>query len=258
MELQPQTNKTKKIKIIIYSIIFVIIFLSWAGLTRAGYVPNFLDIGILCPSLNNVGNNQDFDDNQEIDPVYQVGGKPVIYFYPTQKQNIKVELDFQGKLIADYPKYDESIKGWDVVAYPDGHLVNQSDGQEYSYLFWEGIFGKQVDWDLSNGFVVKGEDTREFLQEILSKIGLTPREYNEFIVWWYPKMKNNKYNLIHFVGKEYVDMAPLVITPKPDSILRVFMVFKSLDEQVNIVPQNIQSFERKGFTVVEWGGTEIE
>ncbi len=258
MELQPPINKTKKIKIIVYSIIFVIIFLSWAGLTRAGYMPNFLDIGILCPFLNDVGNNRNFGNNQENDPLYQVGGKPVIYLYPTQKQNVKVELDFQGKLIADYPKYNESIKGWDVIAYPDGHLIDQSDNQEYSYLFWEGEFGKKVNWDLSSGFVVKGEDTREFLQETLSKLGLTPREYNEFIVWWYPKMKDNKYNLIRFVGEEYTNMAPLTITPKPDSMLRVFMVFKPLDKQIDIVPQIIQPFERKGFTIVEWGGTEIK
>lgn len=184
--------------------------------------------------------------------------KPIIYLYPQQKQDITVQLDYQGKIIADYPKYDESINGWEVTAYPDGHIINHTDNQEYSYLFWEGESAKPTNWDLSTGFVVKGENTREFLQQTLSKIGLTPKEYNEFIVYWYPKMKDNNYNLIHFADEQYTKTAPLIIIPKPDSMLRVFMVFKPLNKEIKINPQIIQSFERKGFTVVEWGGTEIK
>jgi len=86
--------------------------------------------------------------------------------------------------------------------------------------------------DLTKGFVVRGEDTAIFLQQMLSRMGLTPKEYNEFIVYWYPQMKNNKYNLIHFAGEEYTDLAKLTITPKPDSILRVFMVYKPLEREI--------------------------
>jgi len=97
----------------------------------------------------------------------------------------------------------------------------------------------------------------KFLQETLSRLGLTPKEYNEFIVYWYPKMKDNTYNLIHFAEKEYTNIAPLTIIPKPDSLLRVFMVFKPLDKAVEVKPQEIKPFVRNGFTVVEWGGTEL-
>lgn len=38
--------------------------------------------------------------------------KPVIYLYPEQKQNVQIQLDYQGKIVADYPKYDEKTKGW--------------------------------------------------------------------------------------------------------------------------------------------------
>jgi hypothetical protein len=186
-------------------------------------------------------------------PVY----KPVIYLYPTQAEKVKVELDYKGKIIADYPSYDYSKKGWEVTAYPDGKIINQ-DGKEYSYLFWEGESTNPISYDLSTGFIVKGEDTIKFLQETLSKIGLTPKEYNEFIVYWYPKMKDNKYNLIHFVDKQYTDTAPLTITPKPDSMLRVFMVFKPVDGLVKVKSQEMKSFNRTGFSVVEWGGTELK
>lgn len=182
--------------------------------------------------------------------------KPVIYLYPTQTENVKVELDYKGTLVADYPAYDYKEKGWNVTASPDGKIINK-DGKEYSYLFWEGKPTQKINYDLSTGFIVKGEDTIDFLQSTLSKIGLTPKEYNEFIVYWYPKMKDNKYNLIHFAGSEYTNNAPLSITPKPDSMLRVFMVFKPLEKVVSIKEQEIKSFNRKGFTVVEWGGTEL-
>ena len=105
--------------------------------------------------------------------------------------------------------------------------------------------------------MVKGSETREFLQTTLADIGLTPKEYNEFIVYWYPKMKDNAYNLIHFVGKQYTDTAPLTITPAPDSMLLVFMVYKPLTKPIDITPQTFTPFERNGFTVVEWGGASI-
>ncbi|MFH1608507.1 MAG: hypothetical protein ABH951_00615 [Patescibacteria group bacterium] len=183
--------------------------------------------------------------------------KPVIYLYPTSTQKTKVQLDYQGELIADYPEYNIEEKGWTVIASPNGKLIG-ADGKEYSYLFWEGKPTNQINYDLSTGFIVRGEDTREFLQNTLSKIGLTPKEYNEFIVYWYPKMKDNKYNLIHFAGNEYTNTAPLIITPKPDSILRVFMVFKPLTKETSINIQEIKPFIREGFSVIEWGGTELE
>lgn len=193
--------------------------------------------------------------SSEMIDCFETSEKPVIYLYPETKTNVNVKLDFNGTIIAEYPKYDN---GWNVIAYPDGHLINLGDNKEYSYLFWEGLLYNNINYDLSKGFVVSGKNTREFLQTTLEKFGLTPKEYNEFIVYWYPKMKDNKYNLIHFAEEEYTDNAKLIITPKPDSILRVFMVFKALDNKIDIIPQNISEFNRSGFSVVEWGGTEIK
>jgi tetratricopeptide (TPR) repeat protein len=183
--------------------------------------------------------------------------KPVIYLYPSKKERVTVSLEYQGKITVSYPKYNENLKGWDVMAYPDGHIVD-STNKEYAYLFWEGIPSETVPYDFSEGFIVKGEDSAEFLQDILQKFGLTPKEYNEFIVYWYPWMKNNKYNLVHFAGQEYESSAKLSITPKPDSILRIFMVFKSVDRPMAIKSPKIVPFVRKGFTVVEWGGSELK
>lgn len=181
--------------------------------------------------------------------------KPVLYLYPQTPQEIAVSLDFDGVLTATYPAYDN---GWKVFASPDGTLINSSDGKEYSYLFWEGTYDQKIDYNLSKGFVVAGKDTAAFLQSTLSRMGLTPKEYNEFIVYWMPRMQNNKYNLIHFADKEeYDDHARLTISPQPDSLLRIFMVYKPLEETQVIAPQMITPFVRTGFSAVEWGGAEI-
>ena len=69
-------------------------------------------------------------------------------------------------------------------------------------------------------------------------------------------MSNHKYNLIHFDTTEYTKLARLDIKPKPDATLRVLMVFQASDTPKTLKPQVFPVFERQGFTVVEWGGTE--
>jgi hypothetical protein len=179
--------------------------------------------------------------------------KPVIYLYPETATEVDVKLDYAGKLTCTYPKYQN---GWNVIAEPDGTLKDVKTGKEYSYLFWEGE--SKVKYDLSKGYVVKGEDTAEFLQEKLAQIGLLPKEYNEFIVYWLPEMEDNPYNLITFQNEVYTNSAVLTVNPKPDSVLRVFMAYKELERPIKIESPEITPFERKGFTVVEWGGTEID
>ena len=36
------------------------------------------------------------------------------------------------------------------------------------------------------------------------------------------------------------------------------MVYKALEEKIEIEEPVLESFDRNGFTVVEWGGTEIK
>ena len=176
--------------------------------------------------------------------------KPVIYLYPEEKTDVKVSLDYKGDLTCTYPKYEN---GWEVTAMPDGTLKDK-DGVEYNYLYWEGISGAQ--YDFSKGFCVKGEDTAKFLEEALEKLGLNRREANEFIVYWLPLMQENEYNIISFQSEVYEDTAKLEITPKHDTVIRVFMAYKPSETFVEIEEQELTAPKREGFTVVEWGGTQ--
>ncbi len=180
-----------------------------------------------------------------------VNYKPVIYLYPEEEMEISVKLDYNGTFTTTYPAYNEE---WKVTAQPDGTLTY--DGREYYCLFWEGI--SNVDYSLEKGFCVKGEDTEKFLEDALKKLGLTDTEANEFIIYWLPKMENNAYNLISFQEELYTDNAKLKVSPAPDTVIRVFMAWKGVDEFIEIEPQALTPPERNGFTVIEWGGSEIK
>ena len=180
--------------------------------------------------------------------------KPIIYLYPETPTVCSVKVDLKGEFTCTYPVYGDD--GWqNFTAYPDGTLVFP-DGKEYYALYWEAIQG--ACWDFFQGYCVRGEDTAAFLEWALAEQGLTKREANEFIIYWLPLMQENLYNVITFQTTDYVDSAPLEITPYPDSVLRVFMTYYPSDTEVDLVPQTFEGFERKGFTVVEWGGSEVK
>lgn len=189
-------------------------------------------------------------DNMAKGEFIPITAKPVIYLYPEKPTDVTVKVDYKGEFSYTYPAYNG---GWQVTAYPDGRLVNKEDGGEYYYLFWEG--NANARWRFDEGFVVKGSETEQFLRSTLSSLGLTPREYNDFIVYWLPQMQHNPYNLVTFATDEYEALAPLTVTPAPDSILRVHMVYKPLEKPIELPEQKLTPFVRKGFTVVEWGGS---
>ena len=177
--------------------------------------------------------------------------KPVIYLYPETETRVTVKLDLPGELTCAYPAYDG---GWTVTAAPDGTLTDEH-GRTYNYLYWEGEVANG--FDFSKGFCVAGSDTAAFLEDALDRLGLTRREANEFLVYWLPRMQDNPYNLIAFQQEAYTQSAKLTVSPQPDSVLRVFMAWKPLARPVDIPAQTLPGFERRGFTLVEWGGAEV-
>lgn len=177
--------------------------------------------------------------------------KPVIYLYPETRQQVSVKLELQGQLTCTYPAYRD---GWTVTADPDGTLTDDN-GQQYNYLYWEGITENR--FDFSQGWCIKGEHTAAFLEYALEKLGLSRREANEFIVYWLPQMEQNPYNLICFQQEAYTDLAKLEITPTPDTLIRVFMTWQPSESYVNLEEQFLTAPERIGFTAVEWGGAVI-
>ena len=188
------------------------------------------------------------------DPTEMSSDKPIIYLYPTKDEEISVSLLKDEKITCSYPKYKDE---WKVLAKPNGDLKDLDTNRKLYSLYYESknIVQFQIE---DEGFVIKGEDTIAFLEEKLSILGLTEREAEEFIIYWLPKLESNKYNYIRFATMDEInENMPLEINPNPDTIIRVLMIFKGLDEPINVQEQQLYTPLRKGFVAVEWGGTEI-
>ena len=67
----------------------------------------------------------------------------------------------------------------------------------YYYFQLQSSFGLFI-FDDSEGFIVEGNKTSDFLEESLKKMGLKDSEINEFIVFWLPYMEDQQYNFIRF------------------------------------------------------------
>ncbi len=178
-------------------------------------------------------------------------GKPVIYLYPEQPTDVRVQVQPTGGFTVTEPAYPAG--GWTVRAQPDGTLTTQ-DGHAYPYLFWEG-FGLNYQRP-REGFVVERRHVPTFLQEKLAVLGLNAKERADFADFWQPRLQASPYAFVTFVAKQDFDrLAPLTVEPQPDTVIRVFMDYEPLAQPMTVVqPQRLTTPERRGFTVVEWGG----
>ena len=180
--------------------------------------------------------------------------KPIIYIYPEEEMKVNVVLKNSSLLTTSYPKYND---GWTVIAKPNGTLKELNSSREYYGLYYEGNDNNVT--MQKDGFVVKGEDTINFLEEKLKLLGLNERESNEFIIYWLPQLESNKYNYIRFETKEEIEnYMPLEISPEPDTVIRVIMNYKPLNKKIKVQEQELTPQTRSGYTVVEWGGSKLK
>ena len=200
-------------------------------------------------------NNSQNGWGEPIQVPWETTDKPIIYIYPTKSINVSIILGNPQYISHSYPKY---TNGWNVTANPDGTLIDNYTGRKLYALYWEGRdFAK--DKSMNEGFCIKGEDTIKFLEEKLVILGLNEREAEEFIIYWLPKMENNKYNYIRFETIEEQNMVmPLDINPKPDTVIRIMMDWKGLENKIEVKEQILTPAKREGYTVVEWGGSELK
>lgn len=179
-------------------------------------------------------------------------GKPVIYLYPEKTTEVNVKVAPKNGFSVTEPSYGTS--GWNVTASPDGKLVDRATGKLWPYLFWEGK-GSTVGTAQQKGFVVAKRDVKNLLESKLTLAGLNEKERADFIAFWLPRMQTSPYYFVTFYGNTLMnEIAPLTVTPKPESIIRILMDYKPLEKPVTVQPLEIHTPARTGFTVVEWGG----
>ena len=255
-------NQKSKLKIILIIVIVVILLgilgvFAYVQVSEENCTGNTINVNSNSETNNktNVKSNNE-KNNTNVFPTLDdiTTYKPIIYLYPQETTELSVKLGNPEKITCSYPKYEDE---WNVIAEPDGTLTYVETQRELYALYWEGKDAPEL--EMTEGFVVKGEDTIKFLEEKLEILGLNEREAEEFIIYWLPKMQNNKYNYIRFATMEEInEYMPLEFSVEPDSIIRVLMQYKAIDEYIEIPEQKLETPKREGFVVVEWGGSEIK
>lgn len=179
--------------------------------------------------------------------------KPVVYLYPQMTMSVNVRVG--ANVTVSDPQYTTS--GWqNVVARPDGQLAY--GGTTYDLLFWEGTgYGEYP--GITSGTVVKRADAAATIRRQLAQQGLNAKETADFMAFWEGKIPNKPYIRLTWLNTADMNaLAPLSISPKPDTVIRVFLDMEGFDRPILLPAQVLTSVQRSGFTVVEWGGLTPE
>ena len=103
-----------------------------------------------------------------------------------------------------------------------------------------------------DAYNVKGHFT-----EKMDYMGFTNRETDEFIMYWLPILERNEQSLVYFEQtEERNEDFPLSFSEEPDALIRTMIHIKKVDGPTDIEEEQLTHYERGGFTVTEWGGTE--
>ena len=202
--------------------------------------------------------------------------KPAIYLYPEKTQKYEVKLDKSIKYNNVIPKYHN---GWVVEAEPNGNIrdlqpkytncdkLPDDFGFEYAkeaceinkypYIYWDGVQIKKRLPDKEEGFLVKYSEIEDFLNKKADEIALIKDEKKEFVRYWTHKMQEKKweYYRVYFLQNEEVDeYLPIKVEPKIKNSNRVQIIVRKGKKNLKLKPQMLIPIERKGGTLIEWGG----
>jgi hypothetical protein len=105
---------------------------------------------------------------------------------------------------------------------------------------------------------VKHADVVATMRTQLGQQGLEQNEINDFVDYWKDRIPEQPYvRLTWFNTDQMNELAPLSITPKPTTTIRVFLDMAGFDKPFVMPAQHFSAPERKGFTAVEWGGLSL-
>ena len=188
--------------------------------------------------------------------------KPVIYLYSDSVEQVTLELEFPGELTFTYPLYEDV---WDVTV-EGNELTEKRTGRSYPYLFWEGELEElqfKTEEDQIPGAWVSREEVIPFLEEALENLGLNSSEKADFITFWGPRMCVYDHVFAQFlVDSEYDALIGETKTSENvESKRSVYLLFAGTNTDMGAAikghSQFFNGFQRKGVTLLEWGGSEL-
>ncbi|KAG1838518.1 hypothetical protein DFJ58DRAFT_124665 [Suillus subalutaceus] len=230
--------------------------------------------------------------------------KPVIYLYSPFDidASIKLSLLPEWSLSVIYPIVTAGDHGhrleWNVHTHQDGSLTERNSGLDVSYLFWEAETNVQafprspaskpqpvdtfnpISSSLNDmdSIVIPVDKATVYLDKSLKVLGLHTEARTSFITYWLASILKHEYIALRFVPQAaYERAASLRISPQPDVVTRIFMLFKGIckGHLANWVNAQMQAEKdvawwvdvvgvdptRAGdatlFRVLEWGGMEV-
>ncbi|KAJ6459121.1 hypothetical protein C8R47DRAFT_994807 [Mycena vitilis] len=241
----------------------------------------------------------------------QAGGKPVIYVYSPTEIDVSVALTLipEWDFSAIYPvvptKSSPSNAGqsiqWNVRTHLDGSLTERNTGLDVAYLFWEahtnhgipmsppaspvathssiaGSFSPlSSDLSPADSVLIQVRDITPYLDKVLLGLGLHTEARTSFITYWLPSFLKHTRVALRFVPQAaYETAATLDISPAPDVVTRVFMLFKGISDDAagewvgapsrdddaerwrGVVGVDIgRASDAALLRVLEWGGMEV-
>lgn len=176
----------------------------------------------------------------------EVVKKPAIYLYPEKETRVDVRLGPKGRITRTIPAYRGK---WSVTVTSDGRI-----DRRYRYLFYEAALMNPIAQP-EEGWCVRRGDLRRWMDSRLRGFGLSRQETKDFRAYWEKHLPKSNCWIIRLIRPEVVDdQLALNIQPRPQSLLRVILYFTPSEAMVKLAEPEPFRFERKGFTVVEWGG----
>ena len=191
-------------------------------------------------------------------------------------------------------------KTWSVSAQPNRRLVENDTHLEPSYLLWEAESNSSIppspplnptdaftehfdpaypvlNYDTPTAVLLPFAELLPYLDATLKSLSLHTAARNDFITYWLPKLATKPFIAFQFLPQAaYERAAELEVTPKPDVVTRVFMLFRGLaaDEAlsatweparvlaanvdwVGVVGVRKEAWDEALFRVLEWGAMEV-
>lgn len=179
--------------------------------------------------------------------------KPNIYLYPRDTTILSVDLNFPkgGSVVKSDPAYPYAWQ--DISVAPDGTINGK-----YKFLFYEA----EVDarWQYRRGWVIKQKELPQFFRNTLRVYGLNQQEIEDFMDYWLERLSGFPvYTVYPQLACNIDQLIELNVSQEPESILRLYYIFKKGKTPFwKLGTPKMTHFQRRGFSVVEWGGSLLK
>lgn len=176
--------------------------------------------------------------------------KPAVYIYPETPGEFEVRLDLgpDVRITESLPEYGD---GWTVQVAADGRIDDAHD-----YLFYE--LAMPCPAPPASGWCLDAARLDAELAALAARCGLNAAEGAEFTAYWAERLDGGFYWAALPACDAALDRwAALRVSPAPDATLRVWVFFVPLDAPVVLPAPRLPAIERRGTTVIEWGGAVL-